>query len=152
MTDPLYTLSFRLRAKDEAGTVLKTFEHKDLVVGHQIGFGAPEPVMQERIGLDMTDESYMIGARNTWTVRFEEAEGGLTIEGDTGYDSLEATLNAGYGVGHEFELSLDGGATWIRVLLDSAPEAGKPGEMNVGKTWDLTLRARALTDAPCLTS
>ena len=148
----MYTLNFRIRAKSSAGTVLKTFEHKDSVVGHNIGFGAPEPVIQERTTIDLVDESYMVGARNTWQVHFEEAEGGVAIEGDTSYDSLEATLNAGFGAGCEFEISLDGGSNWIRVTLDGAPSPGKPDDMNVGKTWDMTFVARVPSATPCLTS
>ena len=154
MTAPLYTLNFRLRAKNSAGTVQKTFMADAETVGTSIGFGAPEPVMDERTdGTTLADESYMLGYRNSWTVSFTIAEGTLLLAGETGYDSLEAVINAAGAAGATLEMSLDGGSSWIRVLFDGAPSPGKPGGFyNVGKTWELNLKARDLTATPCLTS
>ena len=139
--------TFRLQAwtAGGGGSALHTYK-PSLLTGGLIQFGEPDIVQEEIELVDYSRADYVRGYYPTINVSLHISGGTWTGTATTGPDVLE-TVMSHYWAGDWLKLSLDDGATYIWVRVESDSGSVKSEGKNVALTRDIVFKGTVLKTA-----
>lgn len=137
------TLRLQAWTAGGSGSALHTYKPLQGTTGGIIQIGEPEIVQEEIELVDYSRDDKVRGYYLIINVTLEIAGGSFTGTTTDGPDTLE-TIMSHYWAGDWIKLSLDNGANYIRVRIDSDTGAQKLAGKNVGIHREISFKSCAL--------